>query len=290
MLIEPAAKPLSQQPHQLAKSNTLEVHENRQKSALEVYEERLRKARLLARCVGRFCMLITFCSLTWATVVLLGAFNVPDLRLVDYSMVTSLLVLEAIRLATAAFFTILLTHGLSRRSQDPTNILQGKDDHYRRALFARLISTFLQALLIAPSFVCPIIRYRLIQYENPNLHHSVFIFYVLIFINAFISSIAVFCSSAAFIHLRDRHDQSILRYYDEVVQNAISTGVIQADDFGFFHFSYKMLGAECARILKPEAVVKNHRKLVAYLYHHRLGKDFLLIYLDANDAFVQLAS
>ncbi|MCO5600855.1 hypothetical protein L7F22_054971 [Adiantum nelumboides] len=258
----------------------------------DIYERKLHKARWAARTVGSFYSLSTFialCSLTWATVVLLGAF-VDDLHSVDYIMVTSLLLLEAIRLASAAFFTILLTHGLARSSQDPQNIIHGKDDHYRRALAARILSSLLQMALILPSFVCPIIQFQNIEYDNPNIYNSLLIFYLLIICNGIVSSITLFVSSASFIHLRDRYDQSILRYYDEILQRAISAGVIQADDFGFVQFAYRMLGSEFTRIVQPEAVVKNHRKLIEYLYRHRLGQDFLLIFLEADDAFVQQAA
>ncbi|KAI5074885.1 hypothetical protein GOP47_0010846 [Adiantum capillus-veneris] len=261
-------------------------------SAVDIYESKLRRTRWAARIVGSFYNLATFlslCSLTWASVVLLGAF-VSYLRFVDYAMVTSLLLLEAIRLASAAFFTILLTHGLARRSQDPENIIHGRDDHYRRALAARIVSSILQAILVLPSFICPIIRFPNIQYEERNLHLSLLIFYIFIITNATVSSVTLICSSASFIFLRDRNDQSILRYYDELLQRAIGFGVIRADEFEFFQFAYKMLGREYARIVQPEAVVKNHRKLIEYLYRHRLGQDFLPIFMDEGDAFVQQAA
>ncbi|KAI5074891.1 hypothetical protein GOP47_0010852 [Adiantum capillus-veneris] len=265
---------------------------NKPPTSLEMYERKLSRARWAARTVSSFYNLSTFlalCSLTWATVVLLGAF-VDDLQFVDYVMVTSLLLLEAIRLASAAFFTILLTHGLARSSQDPQNIIHGKDDHYRRALVARILSSLLQTVLILPSFVCPIIRFRNLDYDNHNIYSSLLIFYLLIICNATVSSITLFCSSISFFSLRDRYDQSTLRYYDELLQRGICFGVIQADDFGFFQFAYRMLGSEFVRIVQPEAVVKNHRKLIEYLYNHRLGQDFLLIVLEDDDAFVQQAA
>ncbi|MCO5597739.1 hypothetical protein L7F22_051820 [Adiantum nelumboides] len=265
---------------------------NKGPSRLKIYERRLRKARWAARIVGSFYNLATFltlCNLTWATVVLLGAF-VSYLRFVDYAMVTSLLLLEAIRLASAAFFTILLTHGLARQSQDPENIIHGRDDHYRRAPVFRIISSILQIILILPSFVCPIIRFQNIRYKEGNLHVSLLIFYVFIITNALVSTLTLICSLASFIYLRDRYDQSILRFYDELLQRAICFGVIQADEFGFFQFAYRMLGSEYARIIQPEAVVKNHRRLIEYLYRHRLGGEFLAIFLDEHDAFVQQAA
>ncbi|MCO5600832.1 hypothetical protein L7F22_054947 [Adiantum nelumboides] len=91
------------------------------------------------------------------------------------------------------------------------------------------------------------------------------------------------------VQIYENHLDTV-RFYDELVMRAISFGVIQADDFGYFGFSYKMLGSEYARIIQPEAVVKNHRKLIEYLYRHRLGQDFLLIFLDKGDAFVQQAA
>ncbi|KAI5074896.1 hypothetical protein GOP47_0010857 [Adiantum capillus-veneris] len=263
--------------------------EKRRPSALDKYESKLDRVRWAARSVGSLYNLSTFlavCSLTWSTVVLLGAF-VSDLPFIDYAMVTSLVLLEAIRLGSAAFFTILLTHGLARQSQDPENIIHGKDDQYRRAFAARILSSILQAIMILPSFVCPIIRFPNIRYPGRNLHLSLLIFYTFIIINATASSFTLICSSASFIHFRDRYDQSVLRFYDELVQRAIFFGVIRADEFGFFEFAYRMLGSEYARIVQPEAVVKNHRKLIEYLYRHRLGQDFLAIFMDDGDAFVQ---
>ncbi|KAH7433931.1 hypothetical protein KP509_07G093400 [Ceratopteris richardii] len=262
-------------------------------NAREAYERKLGHARWAARLVGLAFILSSFfavCSLTWATVVLLGAY-VSNLVFSDYIAVACLLIFEAIHLASAAFFTILLTHGLARRSQDPEHIIHGRDDHYQRASVARILSSFVQLILVLPSLVWPILRFfRLTEQGVTNLHTSLRIFYILAICNAVSSLMTLVFSTLSFFYLRDRNDQSTLRYYDELTQRAISFGVVRADEFGFFEFAYRMLGSEYARIIQPEAVVKNHRKLIQYLYLHRLGQDFLAIFMDAGDAFIQQAA
>ncbi|KAH7424115.1 hypothetical protein KP509_12G090500 [Ceratopteris richardii] len=262
------------------------------RNQLDEYEVLLSKVRWAARFVSSAYNLSTFlafCNLTWATVVLLGAF-VDDIQFFDYAMVTALLILEAFRLGSAAFFTILLTHGLARSSQNPEHIIHGRDDQYRRSFLARILSSLLQALLIAPSFICPLYRFRGIPHRPTRTYISLLVFYLTVICNAVVSCITLVLSTASFVRFRDRQNQGVMRYYDELVQRGITVGVIQADEFEFIQFAYGMLGKEYARIIQPEAVIKNHRKLIEYLYHHRLGQDFLLTFLDDGDAFVQQAA
>ncbi|KAH7373639.1 hypothetical protein KP509_17G066400 [Ceratopteris richardii] len=260
---------------------------------LASYERKLNRTRWAARAVGLAFSLssfFAFCSLTWATVVLLGAY-VSNLLLSDFTAVGCLLILQATQLASAAFFTILLTHGLARLSQDPENIIHGRDDHYQRAAMVRIVSSVVQLVLLLPSLVWPSIRLLHLQDQGiRNLHTSLRIFYILAICNALCSLMTLCFSTLSFFYLRDRYDQSTLRYYDELAQRAISFGVVRADEFAFFEFAYRMLGSEYARIVQPEAVVKNHKQLIQYLYLHRLGQDFLCIFMDAGDAFIQQAA
>ncbi|KAH7438749.1 hypothetical protein KP509_04G029900 [Ceratopteris richardii] len=269
------------------------AHYLRNRSMLDEYDRRLASIRYVALFVGCLYKVWTFlalCNLTWASVVLLGAF-VDELQFADYAMVTFLLIFEAVRLASAAFFTILLTHGLARGSQNPESIKHGKDYHYPRALFTRTFSYLIQPVLVAPAVILPCFRFHDIRaYSNRNMYTSILGFYIVVVCSAVVSFVTLIISVVSFLRFRDPEDQGITRYYDELLQRTISVGVIQADDFEFVQFAYRMLGKEYARHTQPEAVLKNHKKLIEYLYHHRLGQDFLLTFMNDGDAFVQLAA
>eukprot|EP00250_Pteridium_aquilinum_P022371 c25361_g1_i7 orf=249-1544(+) len=268
------------------------------------YEAELSTAVQAARGVGSLHALSRFlalCNLTWATVVLLGAFA-SKLLPHDFAFVVGLIVLEATRLASAAFFTRLLNRTLVSLSQDPKKIHHNEDGQYSYAHRARIFSHFLQGILISPSFILPAIRIFPLSYDYikvldidkihkiHNLLSSLRIFYSLVLINSLVTLVNLICSAIAFCSLNKPPEQSILRYYDKVLENAMTCGVVEADDFVFLCFAYKMLGAEYSRNVQPEAVAKNHKRLIQYLYAHRLGMDFLQIYLDAEDAFVRQAA
>ncbi|KAH7438750.1 hypothetical protein KP509_04G030000 [Ceratopteris richardii] len=260
---------------------------------LDGYDRRLASVRYLALfvgCVYKVWNFLALCNLTLASVVLLGAF-IDELHLADYAMVTFLLIFEAIRLASADFFTILLTHGLARGSQNPENMRHREDYHYSRSLFTRTFSYLIQPVLVAPSVILPCFRFHAIRaYSNRSMYISILGFYRVVVCSAVVSFITFILSIVSFLHIPDPEDQGIMRYYDELLQRTISVGVIQADDFEFVQFAYRMLGREYARLTQPEAVLKNHKKLIEYLYHHRLGQDFLLTFMNDGDAFVQLAA
>ncbi|MCO5614475.1 hypothetical protein L7F22_068758 [Adiantum nelumboides] len=42
--------------------------------------------------------------------------------------------------------------------------------------------------------------------------------------------------------------------------------------------------------MQPKEVAKNHKELIRYLYAHRVGVDYVVIYLDAGDAYLKLAA
>eukprot|EP00250_Pteridium_aquilinum_P022368 c25361_g1_i4 orf=175-1761(+) len=259
-------------------------------------------------CLHALSRFLALCNLTWATVVLLGAFA-SKLLPHDFAFVVGLIVLEATRLASAAFFTRLLNRTLVSLSQDPKKIHHNEDGQYSYAHRARIFSHFLQGILISPSFILPAIRILPLSYDHkihnlliplnydyinvPDIHNllrSLRIFYSLVLINSLVTLVNLICSAIAFCSLNKPPEQSILRYYDKVLENAMTCGVVEADDFVFLCFAYKMLGAEYSRNVQPEAVAKNHKRLIQYLYAHRLGMDFLQIYLDVEDVFVRQAA
>lgn len=260
---------------------------------IDSYEREMAKARWAARSVGSLYALfrfLAFCNLTWATMILLRAF-VRHLRLADFAIVTALLLLEAARLASASFFSRLVTGARTTLSQNPKFFPYNENDQYKRPRRARLLFQLLQVLLIAPSIIFPLARLQAVHYDIHNLQNALRIFYILITINAAVSCLTLICSAIAFTCLNHTPEQSIHNYYNEILQRTFSSsGVILAGDFEFFDFAYKMLGREYARNVQPQAVVKHHRKLMEYLYAHRQGLDFLRIYLDAGDAFVQNAA
>ncbi|KAI5060736.1 hypothetical protein GOP47_0025156 [Adiantum capillus-veneris] len=119
-----------------------------------------------------------------------------------------------------------------------------------------------------------------------------YVFYSFVASNSLIAILHMICSAWAFVSLYKppsldkRPEQSILRYFDAVLENATRCGLVRANDFDCFHFAYIMLEGEFRRNVHPEAVAKNHRQLIEYLYAYRLGVDFLEIYMDSKDAFV----
>lgn len=261
---------------------------------MKLYEAELKEARVWARIIGilyAISQFLAYCNLTWATVALLGAF-LPSLHSLDFAFVTCLIFVEAGRLASASFFMRLLKRPLAYSSQDPKHIKHSADAHYSFSRRARFCSNVLQFILLAPSLVMPIIGHIFLNYDSStrNLQMSLRIFYSMAAINSLVALVYLMCSALAFKRLNKPPEQSVLRYFDTVLERAMNCDLVQADDFELFQFAFTMLGGEFRRNVQPEAVAKNHKKLIQYMYAHRVGVDFLEIYLDADDAFVRLAA
>ncbi|MCO5555275.1 hypothetical protein L7F22_008820 [Adiantum nelumboides] len=272
---------------------------------LERYEEELSRARRWARTIAllyAFSRFLAYCNLTWASVVLLGSFASSLIRL-DFTFVAMLLLLEAGRLATAAASSRLLTRALVRLSQDPRLIDHARDAQYLRARTVRLASPLLQLLFILPSLLLPLLalfHYRSLRlypdsHDTHNLQLSLLIFYSLVIINSIVGLTHLLCAAVTSLKLRSSSsssssEQSVWRYFDKVLANAMSGTVVQADEFEFLRFAYSMLAGDFARNVQAEAVAKNHKELVRYLYANRVGVDYLVICLDAGDAFLRLAA
>lgn len=260
-------------------------------SVIDAYEGQLAKARLGALGVGALqsaCRFLAYCNLTWATVVLLGGF-VSSIDSLDFRVVSALLLLEAGRLASAIFFSRLLNKALVRLSQNPA-LLKLEDSQPKLAIKLRVLSQMGQTVFILPSIVLPSMRLRVVNSDVHNLLVSLKIFYILALINSAVGLAAVAVSTWYLIHPFHKTEQSIQRYYDEILQRTFDNGFVQADEFDFFDFAFKMLGKEFARNVQAPTVKKHHEQLLAYMYCHRLGVDFLQIYLDSENAFVQLAA
>lgn len=272
----------------------------RRAEPIEEYEKGLRDAWRWACAIGSLhacSRFLAFCNLSCATAVLLGAF-VPYLVPIDFKLVVLLVLLEGVRLSSASFFARLLTRALAYLSQDPKKINHGQDEHYPRAQYARIGSQLLQIIFISPGLIMStrVFDSHLRDYNSidkvRNVQKSLRIFYGSVMVNSLVALLNVALSATAHFSLRRKFptEQSILRYFDKVLENATRFGVVQADDFDFFRFAYTMLGGEFRRNVQPKAVAKNHKKLIKYMYAHRLGLDSLQIYLDAEDTFVRLAA
>ncbi|KAI5075286.1 hypothetical protein GOP47_0009362 [Adiantum capillus-veneris] len=180
------------------------------------YEQSLLWARTGASVIGFLYKLaknLTFWSLTWATVVILGAY-VDNLHPGDYYYIILILLIEGTRLPLAAFFTqlliyydippghILSQHQLSYLTQLSTNF----------SIPLRLLSALLQVLFITPNIVLSFIRlvhmhvhtYPTKQPTQYYVHSS--------------------------LHLKlqptGKAEKSLLKYFDQVLYHATAEGVL----------------------------------------------------------------
>ncbi|KAI5060753.1 hypothetical protein GOP47_0025173 [Adiantum capillus-veneris] len=262
------------------------------------YEKLLRRARWAGRTAAflyTFSSILAFCNLTWATVVLLGAY-VGSLLRADYVSIVFLLVLEATRLASAAFVTQLLTRapnpGHFHAQHNSSRLLWSKRLHIR------LLSSLLQVLLIIPPFVCSAKRLSKLHLynhpassENLNLHTSLLIFYSLVMVNAFFAATMALLALAAWLYFQQHKEKSLRSYFDEVLRKAIEEGVMEADNFIFFDFAIRLLGRVYAgHNYKWQTVLKDYKALIHYFYEDKEGKDYVLTYLTSGDAAVQQAA
>eukprot|EP00249_Psilotum_nudum_P025033 c29355_g1_i5 orf=974-2401(-) len=257
------------------------------------YERNLAEASRAAYVVAGLQSVTCFlglCSLTWATVVLLGGFA-STLVAWDFYAVTCLLLLDAGRYATAVFFSKIVTKKLIMQTQNPAN-LQFVDPQRLLADRMRNIAVIGQLLFVFPSFVLPIVRLKSGNYQRsaestqPNLDVSLRIFYVIVLINAGITVGAILYS---LLHRRSP-DETIQRYYDEVLWRALDMGILEADNFEFFEFAFKLQCQDYSRNVQRKVVSEVCKNLIKYLYAHRKGVEVVGLRLQSSDAYEQQAA
>lgn len=218
-----------------------------------------------------------------------------SLQVADFSVVTILLLLETARLASAIFFSRLVTKPLIKLSQDPPQ-LKDKDNQAQVALLLRVLSQIAQLIFLLPSIVLPAYRLPalLAQYNGsssgPNLVPCIQVFYIIVLANASVALLAVLCSTFLLYCLYDPVEQSILMYYDEILRRAFDVGFALADDFEFLSFAFTKLGQDLSRNVQPKVMCKHYKRLIDYLYAHRQGLDELVVCFDSDSSFKQRAA
>eukprot|EP00249_Psilotum_nudum_P003528 c16942_g1_i1 orf=1-1053(-) len=253
------------------------------------YELKLHKVRRAAYVTAGLQSITHFlalCNLTWATVVLLGGF-VSTLASWDFYVVSCLLLIDAGRYSTTLFFSKMVTKG----SQNPEK-LRLMDFQPSLADLIRIIALVGQVIFVLPSFFLPIIRLksggfqRSLESPQPNLDISLRVFYSLFLINAVTASVAILYS---LFHTSSR-DKTIQDYYDEVLQRALDKGILEANNFDFFEFAFRVWIHDYSRNVHRKVVCEVRKNLIEYLHAHRKGVEAVGLLLESDDTYSQQAA
>ncbi|KAI5068731.1 hypothetical protein GOP47_0017076, partial [Adiantum capillus-veneris] len=274
----------------------------------KAFEDKIHSAKRGALLVAGLQLLSRFAgffALTWATVVLLGGFA-SVLRLLDFYLITILLLLEGIRLFIVQLFSKPLIHD----SGQPSQAMALDVPHIAALVF----------LLATTSLVLTIVRLILSRSHHlsekipstvqSNLPTSLYVFYSLVVINATLAMasalrrplnrelcdrnqiswgqlLQIHRSSAQELAMDHINQNSLKCYHDEVYMTAMEVGLREANQLNFLDFAFKKLGWDYKRSIRPETVMELNRDMISYLYHNKQGIAMAFEHLKSGDVWQQ---
>ncbi|MCO5560968.1 hypothetical protein L7F22_014588 [Adiantum nelumboides] len=268
--------------------------------------------------VSRF---LGFCALSWATVVLLGGFA-SDLRPLDFYLISALLLADGMRLFIVQTFSKLLSRALFCEPINRGQNFEFTDMHASNAVRLDLLAQILSLLLAIPSLVftciCLVLATRghslSERIPSPssspgpgNLPDALLIFYTISLLN---STFAVLSSvlrpilrlschgntvidglALCFSRPASPHQDSLIRYQEEIYKTAMETGLPEADQVDILEFAFTKLGMDCERNVRPPLIKKLKEDLITHLYERQHGIAMACRYLKgAGDIWKQIAA
>lgn len=259
---------------------------------VEKFEKRLltvKRLALLSTCLYSLNWFLGICALTWISI---GGF-LTQLHEHDFYRVSGLLLLEALRRAAATFFGNLFTRKIIHRSTLHRDLKYHDREKNRILEGARIVDLIFQLLVLALSLYLPWHHLPSLPAKKSSarfdgLLHSLWVFYVLILLNAIIAAVGVLHSKALVPWFTTSF--SLCRYYDHVVWRGMHKGLLYSTDFDFFAFAFKALADEYRRYQRAPVVYSLHRDLIIYLYSHKRGYDAARIAMDSSDLCEQEAA
>ncbi|KAI5067642.1 hypothetical protein GOP47_0018170 [Adiantum capillus-veneris] len=319
---------ISQLQHQ-ANNRGHEVQQQQQQQQNEApsFDDRASRAKMNALLVAGLQLLSRFmgyCALTWATVVLLGGFA-PALRLLDFYLISSLLLAEGMRLFIVQTFSKLLSRAFFRERPLPEDF-EFDDRQASHTLRLDLLGQSLSFILAAASLVSTCVRLVLAsQYGYPlsettpdptqgpslNLPPALLIFYIIVLCNSIfavlssvlrpilrlcydgstgLSTLATL-SAACFSQRRDLQEDSLISFQDEVYRIAVDMGLPEADRVDILDFAFTKLAGDYKRNIRPPLIKKLNKDMIRHLYKGKHGIAMACDYLKgAGDMWKQIAA
>lgn len=260
---------------------------------MKAYDARLRKVQVLAFIstgLYRLNLFLGMCAVTWASTAIFGGGLVTQLSAEDFYSVSTLLMLEVLRLSAAAFFGNLK---LFYRSSSVIKY-HDKDKHLFLSIARVLYQTVLLMVLAVSIFLpfkclpsLPRLQRPLDGRDFDGLSHSLRVFYILVLLNASIAVVGLLCSKIFVPFFAKSSSFSLRCYYDHIVERRSNNN---ANDCDFLTFAFKAQ-ADAYRGNLPASVVDEHyHDMIVYLYAHSGGFDAACMAMDSIDPCEQKAA
>ncbi|KAI5083068.1 hypothetical protein GOP47_0002811 [Adiantum capillus-veneris] len=274
------------------------------RKAFELKVEKAKNGALLVAVLHLLSRFFGYCALTWATVVLLGGFS-SSLRILDFFLISCLLLLEGARLFIVQVFSKILSKTFFRESHRPEDF-EFKDMQYSKANRMDMYGQAISGILAIASFISTMVRFGLHgdpplsgvgSDKNRNLVYALYAFYLLVILNSFLG----LSSAVLRPFLRARCDgvptnnslikqNSLMRFHDEVYRMAMNDGIVEADQLDILEFAYAKLSSDYKRNIRPPLMKAQNKDLFCYLYHNQQGIAMTCEYLSSTDVWKQLVA
>ncbi|KAI5067644.1 hypothetical protein GOP47_0018172 [Adiantum capillus-veneris] len=287
------------------------------------FDDKARSAKMNALLVAGLQLLSRFtgyCALTWATVVLLGGFA-SVLRLLDFYLISALLLAEGMRLFIVQTFSKLLSRAFFRERPLPEDF-EFDDRQASHALRLDLVGQFFSFILAAASLASTCVRLVLasqcghaLSETNPdpdegpsiNLPPALRIFYVIVLCNsifALLSSVlrpilrlcyhgstGLGTTLAACFGLKLLQEDSLICFHDEVYKIGVEMGLPEADMVDILDFAFTKLAGDYKRNIRPPLIKQLNKDMIRHLYKGQHGIAMACDYLKgAGDMWKQIAA
>ena len=259
--------------------------------------QEMKKKALSAAALYKLSRYADICSLTWATVVLLGGFA-SSLKKPDFYLVSFLLLLQALQFTVSSTFQSLLFAHLFQESHHP-NTFAHKDLQYNWASIVHIVGQilgffFAAAVLVATFFRLAILP-RLVSSLSsqsihaiaPNMFASLGGFYVLLMIT---SSIAILASLFNLVHRTSSHDPAVVAFYDHIYRLAIDSHLASAYSMHPLSFALAKLRTDFERGIKPIVIQTCNKGLIDYIHKVPCGVEMAFQDLNSEDIYKQLVA
>ena len=259
--------------------------------------QEMKKKALSAAALYKLSRYADICSLTWATVVLLGGFA-SSLKKPDFYLVSFLLLLQALQFTVSSTFQSLLFAHLFQESHHP-NTFAHKDLQYNWASIvhivgqilgfffaaAVLVATFFR-LAILPSLVSSLTS-QSIHDIAPNMFASLVGFYTLVIIT---SALAILVSLFNLVHRSSSRDPAVVAFYDHIYRLAIDSHLASAYSMHPLSFALAKLRTDFERGIKPIVIQTCNKGLIDYIHKVPCGVEMAFQDLNSEDMYKQLVA
>ncbi|KAH7387403.1 hypothetical protein KP509_16G021600 [Ceratopteris richardii] len=261
-----------------------------QESESEIFERQAITSKYFALLVAflqKLSRVVGIMALTWATAVLLGGF-VSNLITWDFYLVSTLLLLQSLRLFLTEMFAKTISWIRFREHQDPRKFqFTDRQPHLQNRL-SRVGSIF-GAVLAAICMIGTAIRLQGKSShpfyskdggnqnmskdgdnQNMNLVRSIMIFYMLVLINSAIAVLSFLLHEIAFQQIQRISsascDNSLATFYNSIYKTAIDDSMSKAEDVQLLEFGFEKIAGELKRNIRHQRVRTLNSRMLKFMY------------------------